>query len=288
MFDLEEIKKQTGVACLDFYSQLPSTNDRAKELIKQRFAQRDFAEFPTLILTSRQTAGRGQRHRKWWSGVGSLTFSWVNFVPASALSPATASATAAGVSLALAPILTGVAVAEAIELQSGLESIEIKWPNDLIVGGKKIAGILVENISASFGSACVVGVGINVNQSDDAEFKIKSLDEPTLGRVELGPVMPTSIQMSMERATSLTELLIAVVLRIQSGFRTLRSDPESIIQQVNGRLAYRGELVHVTRVNLPALIGRCRGISKEGGLVIESATGAETIFSGSIRLASKR
>jgi BirA family biotin operon repressor/biotin-[acetyl-CoA-carboxylase] ligase len=100
----------------------------------------------TVVLADRQTAGRGRAGRRWWSPAGGLYVSVLLDTPP-------AGATRPGV-LAL---MGGVAVAEALR-ESGVEA-RLKWPNDVRVGGRKIAGILAEAVR---GPRVVLGIGVNV------------------------------------------------------------------------------------------------------------------------------
>ena len=105
----------------------------------------------TVFFAEEQVQGRGRFGRRWHCPRGCGVLMSVVFRPAvAAIAPAHLTAIAA------------VAVAEAIEGVSGL-AVSIHWPNDLVVGGLKVAGILVERRGRAAASACVVGAGINVN-----------------------------------------------------------------------------------------------------------------------------
>jgi|AntRauTorckE6833_2_1112554.scaffolds.fasta_scaffold12284_4 BirA family biotin operon repressor/biotin-[acetyl-CoA-carboxylase] ligase len=120
--------------------QVSSTNDALRELAEKGMAE------GLVMVTDDQTAGRGRRGAKWISPKGeSLAFSVL-------LRPTEAKAFWSRLSL-----IAGLAVAEALEKYVPLA--EIKWPNDVLIGGKKIAGILVE----AGRDYVIVGIGINVN-----------------------------------------------------------------------------------------------------------------------------
>ena len=107
----------------------------------------------TLIFALRQTAGRGRRGRAWQSPPGNLAFSLL-------LRPAMNAATAATLGF-----VAGLALAEAIDrlLPAGRSS-RLKWPNDLLVDGRKLAGILLEAAAGGSGAVdhLVIGVGVNI------------------------------------------------------------------------------------------------------------------------------
>ena len=140
----------------------------------------------TVVLADRQTAGRGRAGRRWWSPAGGLYVSVL-------LDARPADATHAGV-LAL---MGGVAVAEALR-ESGVEAW-LKWPNDVRVGGRKIAGILAEVVRSP---RVVLGIGVNVAGLD-----------------------PGSPELAADSATALCS----------EGGR--ESDPEAVCAAVLGRLA---------------------------------------------------
>ncbi len=128
-----------------------STNTVASDLVASQPANEG-----TIVIADHQLAGRGQRGNSWESEPGSnLTFS-VILCP-SFLHPRQQFELT---------VITSVAVAVTLE-KFGLDEVCIKWPNDIYVGNKKIAGILIENtIKASVIESSVVGVGVNVNQQN--------------------------------------------------------------------------------------------------------------------------
>ena len=131
-----------------WYDSIDSTNSEAL---------RRLPELPsgTVLAAREQTAGRGQRGNTWFTEAGkNLTFSIV-------LKPSSLAAGEAH----LLNYLASVAVAEFLEGYG--VSCSIKWPNDIYVGRKKICGILVENsLSGGCVAASVIGIGININQTD--------------------------------------------------------------------------------------------------------------------------
>jgi BirA family biotin operon repressor/biotin-[acetyl-CoA-carboxylase] ligase len=131
------------------FDKVKSTNALCKQLALEGATE------GLVVVAASQTAGRGRLDRKWDSPSGGLWFSLL-------LRPE--------LSAGDAPLLTmaaAVTVAEAICETTGLEA-RLKWPNDCLVGGKKVSGILAEGcVSAPLDTFAVVGVGINVNNSFD-------------------------------------------------------------------------------------------------------------------------
>jgi BirA family biotin operon repressor/biotin-[acetyl-CoA-carboxylase] ligase len=134
---------------LHSYSEVVSTNQHAR-----RLAELD-APAGTVVIADRQTGGEGRKGRKWLSGEGGLWFSVI-------LKPT--------IQLEITPTITlmaSVAIAEAIENFTRLKP-GIKWPNDIMVNGRKVCGILTELITNGEESySIVVGIGINVNISNE-------------------------------------------------------------------------------------------------------------------------
>ncbi|QEL16978.1 biotin--[acetyl-CoA-carboxylase] ligase [Limnoglobus roseus] len=134
------------------YDELPSTNDRAAD-----------ADLPvgTVVVARHQTRGRGQYNRVWQSRTGVSLLASIRLLPPPELNrPVTLTAWAA------------VAVGEATRELTGRQA-KIKWPNDLLIRGKKICGILIEQKTAT-----IVGIGLNLNQTAE-EFAAANLPDAT-------------------------------------------------------------------------------------------------------------
>jgi BirA family transcriptional regulator, biotin operon repressor / biotin---[acetyl-CoA-carboxylase] ligase len=202
-----------------------------------------------VLVAEEQTAGRGRMGRSWVSQPGaSLTFSVL-------LRPVLVPPARRG----WLPLLTGVAVAVAVREAADVGAT-LKWPNDVLVGERKLAGILAEQS----GDAVVVGVGVNVATHAEAL-----------------PVSPGGL-----RATSLLveggsvprEALLAGILReLESRYAAFRADPDAAR---GGLLAeYRAlcaTLGHPVRVELPGgqvLTGVAEDIDADGRLLVASAVG---------------
>lgn len=139
-------------APLLFFSTVGSTNDVAAALAE---AGREGA----VVIADQQTAGRGRHGRRWFSPPGSGLYISVVLTPARAGPSATERATA------LLTLAAGVALVDAVEATTGLAP-DLKWPNDLLVGRRKLAGILAESAVSESGPLHVaLGYGINVSTS---------------------------------------------------------------------------------------------------------------------------
>lgn len=264
MFDKARIRESTNLQQVEIHQKLKSTNDRALELLRQ-----DKLTTPALILAEQQTDGRGQRDRRWWSGDGSLTFSWIkgNFEATGQVNHANR----------LLPMASALAIVGAIESLTDLTRISIKWPNDLIVSGRKICGVLIESVSVGTGTAIVTGIGINVNNEDLSPREIDSLETGTGNASN-----PTSIFVETDQRTPLDDLLIAVIVRLESESELARTDPAAIVKRCNQRLAFYGETINVVSPSGIRWVGKCQGIGIDGGLVLKIDQEELTIYSGMI------
>jgi BirA family biotin operon repressor/biotin-[acetyl-CoA-carboxylase] ligase len=151
----DEIRAATFVRHIEIHDTLGSTNDRAAEL-----ARDPHIELPALVVARHQTAGRGRGQNKWWSADGALAFSLL-------LDPA-----AFGIRTENWPQLslaTAAAVRDALEkeLLSEPSRLRIKAPNDVLLDGRKVCGILIDapGGGAPAKNRVIIGIGINVNNS---------------------------------------------------------------------------------------------------------------------------
>jgi len=171
------------------YFRTGSTNTAALDLVQQG------AEHGTVVVAEEQTAGRGRLGRTWYSEKSSGIYASVILRPP--LSPTAA------------PILTlmaGMATQHALSTTTGL-SVDIRWPNDLLVNGKKVCGILTE-MNAELGRlhAIVLGIGINVNHGEmPAELRSAA----------------TSLRIESGRAWSRLQIFIALLKELQRCYRLL-------------------------------------------------------------------
>ncbi|MBN9122123.1 MAG: biotin--[acetyl-CoA-carboxylase] ligase, partial [Planctomycetes bacterium] len=155
-FDTERIGRRVLV-----YDHVDSTNTRGAELAR---AEPDTDGL--VLIADQQTAGRGQYGRVWQSRPGSsLLMSVVLRPPAELRRPVVLTAWAA------------VSVAEAVLALTGVQA-RIKWPNDLLVRGKKVCGILIEQSGTGNALTTVAGIGLNLNQTTD-EFAAADLPDAT-------------------------------------------------------------------------------------------------------------
>jgi BirA family biotin operon repressor/biotin-[acetyl-CoA-carboxylase] ligase len=213
-----------------------------------------------VVAAHEQTSGRGRRGRAWSSPAGAGLYVSFLFRPAR-----TAGSTPA---ISLLTLSAGVAVRRAIETASGLRA-DLKWPNDVMVGRRKLAGILAEAIG--FGTqddVVVLGVGINILvTAHPADLALRA----TSLQAELGR--------AVDRALVFEELLVAVA---QYYDQLRRANADDILR------AWRAaaQSAHGARVEWHAHDGVRRGITAgiddSGALLVRTASGVERIVGGEV------
>jgi BirA family biotin operon repressor/biotin-[acetyl-CoA-carboxylase] ligase len=245
---LARIASESGIASLEYQPEVESTSDWALRLVAD-----DSRPFPLLVLTGRQTSGRGRGSNRWFSSDGALTFSLV--VDGRTCPPEHWS---------LLALATGLGVCEALEdlFLAGL--FAVKWPNDVYLGQQKICGILVEAPSQSERRA-VIGIGVNVNNRfadapPEIQAKAVSLADAAGGTFDL------------------TDALIGVVQRVLSRIASLAETGLDLTAFAE-RSLLDGRNVQV-QVGREILAGRCLGIAPSGALRLQTPTGEREIHAG--------
>ncbi len=237
---------------LHAHDTLDSTNEEATRLA------RDGAPAGTVVWALRQTAGRGRTGRSWTSEAGNLLFSLL-------LRPDVPPAAAAQLSF-VAALALGEAVSEV--LPAGVD-LRYKWPNDLLLDGRKAAGILLESAGAT---GCglnwlIVGWGLNI-----ASFPETTEGYPATSLAEAGAV-----------GVDAGDVLARVLRRFDAWQARWK---EEGLAAVRGawleRAARVGEEISV-RLPRDRLVGRFRGLDENGALVLDLADGtSRTITAGDV------
>jgi len=246
-----------------YWPAVGSTNDELKRLAEAG------APEGTLALADEQTAGRGRLGRTWVAPAGSGLLMSLLFRPAW-LAPAQAQQLT---------MLCALAAADAVTKISGLQP-GLKWPNDLLLDGKKLAGVLTELSFAGDRLAwAVVGVGLNVN----ADFA----DQPALARAS-GPgpdLAGTAISLAMAagRPVSRLRLLHAYLAGVETRYAMLRSG-QSPHREWAARLATLGQAVVVDAPD-GVYQGIAEGVDEAGALLLYQPSGEiARILAGDVTL----
>jgi BirA family biotin operon repressor/biotin-[acetyl-CoA-carboxylase] ligase len=250
-FSLAQIAAESGIAALEFQPEVASTNDWALSL-----AGDEQRQWPLLVLTARQTGGRGRGANRWWSGAGALTFSLV------------VDAAAWRLPLERWPqiaLASGLAVCDALQGLYPPGLFGLKWPNDVYLGGRKLCGILVE--APAQGGRVVIGVGINVNNTFAA------------APAELQQTA-TSLCDAAAAEFDLSEALIAVLRQMLSRLAALGSGP-ALAADFSRYCLLTGRTVQV-ETGRQRWLGRCLGIDGDGALLVQTAAGLQRIVAGTV------
>lgn len=232
---------------LIYHPAIASTNTEAMALARQGAGE------GTLITTDEQTAGRGRLGRVWQS------------LPNEQLA----------LSLVLHPsfpphflvMASALAVAEAIEAATGLRP-EIKWPNDVLIAGRKVCGILIETSER----IAVLGIGLNVNGSlaGDPELAVRA----------------TTLSDALGQHIAREPLFIELIERLDGLYATLKAGGEQARRQLRAawreRLATLGKRVTIQQVGR-AITGVARDVDESGALIVATDEGRrETITWGDV------
>ena len=255
MFDLEkfDLKLNTDVIGRNFIyaEEVPSTNT---ELLNE---SEFYEKHGTVLFAEKQTEGRGRKNRVWYSDDKlNLTFSILITEPKYLQK------------INILNFVASLALAVSIENLYQLRT-DLKWPNDILIDGKKAAGILIESTSkGSKISRLVIGMGLNVNQ---ISFQRKFTTEPTSLKKELGhPV---------EREKTLAEILnnIEEILYISTKF------PDKILEDWKEKCNMIGRRITVIH-NDVTKHGIFNDIDKNGFLVLRIDDKIETLHSGDVSI----
>lgn len=233
MIDIDRIRREFPARRIDYYDTIDST-------------MRAAAGCPagTVAIAGEQTAGQGRHGHAWHSAAGTGLYCSIVLEPS--------------------PVLTlalGLATAETIAGVTGV-ACDLRWPNDVMLGAKKVAGILVQLVEGR----AIAGIGINVNQ----ETFPAELDG-----------LATSLKQHTGKTISLTDLLIHLIRGVDSGVREETDNVLRLFAHASSYAAGR----RVT-VDLPAgaIVGTTAGLDASGFLIVRQDDGTDTVIvAGGVR-----
>lgn len=215
---------------------------------------------PLLLVAEHQTAGRGRAGRSWLSSPeGSLTFSlaWRFDGGPQVLSGL--------------PLAIGVALAETLSTLG--QQVTLKWPNDLLKDGDKLAGILVETQSAPGGGIwAVIGIGLNLLMPDEMEAR--------LGRSAAGVPWLARMERDVLLAALLDGLAAALRTFAERGFAAFAA-------RWNRHHGWQGETVVLLDDGVVRHEGRAAGVDDSGRLLLDTIEGRIAILAGDVSLRVK-
>jgi BirA family biotin operon repressor/biotin-[acetyl-CoA-carboxylase] ligase len=219
------------------------------------------------VLAECQSGGRGRRERSWHSPAGGNIYLSLGWWFRDCQWP-----------LSTLPLIVAIAVCRALA-RTGLNGHGIKWPNDILVQGKKLAGILVELQSAGSSPAlAVIGIGLNVRMpAPEPGEPVTAIDRPWTDLVS--QLKPGQAGISRNRLVSflLDELLEMLVAFQHGGFEEF-SDAWKELDLLQGK---RIQLEHNGKI----LAGVAHGVDKNGGLLLETPqSGIQVFHSGEVSI----
>jgi BirA family biotin operon repressor/biotin-[acetyl-CoA-carboxylase] ligase len=235
-----------------FYDQVDSTNDLAS-----RWAH-EGAPHLALVITDEQRAGRGRAGRRWYTPAGAaLAFSLVLHLPPEP----------GHVGVQRLSGLGALAVCQGLHEHTGLNP-EIKWPNDVLLDGRKTAGVLAEiDWLGDQPRVAILGIGVNVDPAST----------PPNPRIDFPA---TSVADQVGRAVDRIALLERILTALLDWWPRVESP--AFLQEWERRLAYRGGWLQIQTEGGPAVEGRILGLTTVGGLRLRLRSGAEKTFEGGV------
>ncbi len=228
--------------------------------LKENYGHVKF-QWPVLVTAKHQTGGRGRDQRVWFSPEGKGLYSSFGFeLPRVD-------------TLHLLPLVAGIAIIQTLMKLTGL-TFDLKWPNDVLYKGKKIAGILIENSIGDGHAFCVVGMGINLNQmvSDfpgelvNRAVSLKMIAAEAYSFKDINPLLATLFWEWLDKLQNNAHHLIIQTVNRYSGY--FMEQPISFHQPPGERVVK----------------GIFKGINADGGLILGNSDGSLTIYyAGEIR-----
>ena len=252
--DLSRFERDSLVACVEFHRRLESTNDRGLLVAAQ-----DDVRTPLLILTQEQTRGRGRGDNRWITRAGALTFSLVIDDDALGISADRGMAVS---------LVTAIAVRDALAAFHPTGEFHLKWPNDVWLGTRKVAGILLER-PASRPSRLVVGIGVNVNNKMPP-IAADQFTHPA-----------TSLHDATGEFQSLADVLHAILVSLRDGYKSFAEGTADWVSHWRQHCLLQGRNI-VAHVGREQVRGICGGIDPQGALLVHTAAGDRALTSGSI------
>ena len=233
------------------FASLGSTNDQLKTML-------DAPEF-TCVTADEQTAGRGRRDRTWHSVAGEGLYLSVLLQPEIAAEK-----------IPLLSLMTAIAVAETI-IQLAALSVDIKWPNDVLVNNHKVGGILIESTSTHHEPPrVIIGIGVNLNQQTfPAELAATA----------------TSLKIVTGKNFAVTIFRDRLLDRIAFWYEELRAQREhKILSRWQELSTYAFSKQVIIIFDHEEISGETAGLNKSGALRLKTATGKIiTILAGEIK-----
>ncbi|MGE5559471.1 MAG: biotin--[acetyl-CoA-carboxylase] ligase [Chloroflexota bacterium] len=242
----------------EHHEKITSTNDRAHELARAGALE------GTVVMADCQTAGRGRLGREW------------NCAPGAGISMSVVLRPNAPANIASSLTMLGaVAVAKALERTSNIEA-GIKWPNDIVIHGRKLCGILCESkLVDGRAEYVILGIGVNVNQKP-GEFPPGLVDAATSVRIASGQ--------TGGRWTKRQTLACAILQQLEREYdRWVSKGPAPMLASWRKRSATLGREVTVKGI-AGSFTGIAEDVDEEGALWVRTAKGRQRVLAGDVTI----
>ena len=261
---------------IEIVEETGSTNADLMARLKALPQKRDALARPIVRVAYLQTAGRGRRGRTWVAQPGdALLFSIGCVLPR--------------------PIegLAGLSLAIGSALVDGLRTlpvtapgqIALKWPNDVLLEGDKLVGILVETAwTTADATAVVIGIGTNVRGEDALAAKVEALNAAGGSAAVVPGTTPTALSRAWPHA-NLTDTLAAELNALEAALQRFGAAGFAPFQaRWNACHAYAGREVAIYEQGKELLRGTAAGVDERGQLLVDTPNGRETVTAGDVSL----
>ncbi len=273
VMDPEDLRRSGLFAHVEWHAEIGSTNSRALEL-----ASSDSLPTPILVGADLQSAGRGRGGNRWWSTEGALTFSLVLDPTQDFLGPDVPALTPAH--WPRLSLVAALALCHELDRLLPGATAQLKWPNDVHIAGRKLAGILVETVpGATSTPRLVLGMGVNVNNSlRDAPSE---LQESACSLVDMmGGLLCEGVSLSaLHPAIDRLRVLCGWMREFTELAQGLAQDDPLLPEGWRQRCPLAGRQVSL-QAGDRTVSGLCLGIDDSGALLVDTPMGTERCFGG--------
>lgn len=251
----EDLLLQGWLKSCQHFAEIDSTNSVARRMGWDQPELR----LPSLLVADRQTQGRGRGGHVWWSPDGCLM---LTLVISSEQLPADRS------SWSQLALLAGVSAATAVDGVCPELDVQLKWPNDLYIKGKKLGGILIESFSceralSSERTLFAIGIGINVAMDwPSAPSEVQS--------------RATCLSQSTARSIKREEVLHELIVQLANHIDQWKEQPACWFEQWHQRCFLIGKVISVNTLRdsgQKILSGLCEGVAQDGQLLLRTENG---------------
>ncbi len=244
---------------IHYQDELESTNTTLLELGEKGASE------GTVVIADRQTGGRGRLERSWISPAGTNLYISILFKPEIVATDAP-----------LFTLIASVALVEVIQ-RLGIENANIKWPNDIVIQGKKVAGVLTEmRPRREMVDFIVVGIGVNINMTRDEI----NLEMGNVGRIA------TSIKENLGNDVERAKFAADLLLHLENWYQIFISKGRSaILTEWTNRWGDLNKRVSVTINENEQFEGSAVGVDEKGYLLVETDNGeTKKVIAGDVQV----